>query len=1187
MSFESEEHVQTEGQSERPAAEAKPASGQDHSGVDQAPGFCRACGNDLGGRILFCAACHKSAKPRVGMEKGGPYSPALYEATTPLRRAQKMEMKRMKDLQVRNAIQHLRDTLQVVRASLEEDEQSRQSAADDWKGRESRAAEETDAARKALRAAGKRLPAAENALRDAKKSLIQSEDGRATAISNLDATKSEVSAAQNSLNETERTVQATEQQVSSAQSELHSASRAIPPAQSEVDSAESEESSANRALNDAKAKLYLAQRKLDAVNSRLRSAKSRRNSARSALNRAKRELSSAQNRSDGEGERHARREMSSAESEIISAKSDMRHPQREVSAAQKYVKSAQHNADRTHKALSKARGVLRRAQERVSAAQNALSVAQNALAAAHKDLEAAQAELANARNEERAARDEKKVAERDLARIQRELEAAQRGMPSAEVLRSAQRDLEEAEAEFEAASKRAKMAMEGVAAAERKEQTAQQLRDAEERHLDAEKARWAAEQDAVISLEQAVEDGEQCAAEPLRAARDRRAAEESLRAARVRRADEVLKEAKNIVQIAQRWLSEDQDALRAAERRLKAPRRWLADAHEEQWTDQGEHWTKMQQKAFADEQKAAEALRDLSDGWAADRTRLAADAERDAEQWATFVEKRDAEEERDVERRRRDADNVRYADGRFGTILESLEMMPEPGRTEANINLYRSGAGAAKSYHMISEAGIRWPGSLEHLKSMTPDRHRSLAAIAAGGGDDAAYQRIRDRLSGEGMPNTVFREIFENSQGGGYAIRPWEGEGGIEESLKGLDDIHYDQAQDVEFAREYPEAAQLISTGQMSDEALDALDRTVEKIHGSLDEVSRDGEIGVTPTMDRRTLFEEGMLVLTDQSLVLYDESGLEGECTPLDSVRKCKIGLWGRLKQSPSLDVQYGDNQKMSFHLPKEFSAAHSASDEYSIWNYMVNRRLKTSGKDNAALHIHTEPPGAVVLVDGVPYGTTPLTLVKPLKDESILSKKYKVQVHLEEYEPQTKDISVDVKEKLDRLDIQLRPRKRADPVVDKRLKGYRQQLPEPEHETDYREHVLEGEHGTLVLSRDSIIMRSTNKRTLLRIPYGALVKVEKKTRIGRGVQGLTISYRQDGDFDDSVYFVMDRSKDDRDAAYQEVERRLNAKKQEWSGRGPGSASGLTRLPRSGYTALSLADVVLLPADGSPDGER
>lgn len=1165
-------------------AETEPAGDRNRPG--QKPDLCKACGNDLEGRILFCAACHKPAKPQVGMERGGPYSPALYEATAPLRRAQKMEVVRMKELQVRDATWRLRDTLNVVQASLEEDERSRQSAADDWKGREDRAAEEAEAARRTLRAAGKRLPAAENSLRDAKKGLSQSEDGLATAKSDLDGCQNRMSAAQSTLREAESAMEAAERRTSSAQSELDSADAAVRPARREADSAESEESSADRALNDAKAELTSAESSLRAAESRLRSAESMRDSARSALNSAERELSSARARSDGEGERHAQRrmedarsEMRSAENEVSSAQSDTRRPQGEVGAAKKSVKSARRDADRAREASSKAMENLRSAQERAGAAQNTLSAAQSALTAAQNRVAAARAELADAKNEERTARDEKKMAERDLATAQREMSAAQRDMPSAEVLRSAQRDLEEVEAEFEAASKRAEMAKEWAATAQRKEQATRQLRDAEERYRDAEKARWDAEQDAILSLEQAVEDGELRAAEPLRAAKDLREAEENLRAARVRRADGALQEAEDTVRLARKWLTEDRDALMAAKRRLKAPRRWLSDARKEPWTDQGERWTEAQQKAFADEQGAAVALRDLADGWAADRAQRAADAERDTKRWTAFAEKRDEEEGREDGRRRRDADNVRDIDRRFGIILESLERIPEPGRTEANIDLYRSGAESAKSYHTISEAGIRLPASLEYLRSMTPDRHRSLAAMATSGGDDA-YQRIRDRLSGEGAPDAVFREIFGDPQGGRYTIRPWEGKGGIGEILKSLGGIRYDQKLDIEFAREHPEAAQLISAGQMSNGALDALDRAIEGIRGSLDEISRDGKVEVTPTMDRRTLFEEGMLVLTDQGLVLYDESGQEGrERIPLDSNGSCDTGWLGFLKRS-SLNVKYGDNQR-SFHLPKGFSAAHSAQDEYAIWDYMVNRRLKTSGEDNAALHIHTEPPGAVVLVDEVPYGITPLTLVKPLRDESILSKKYKVQVRLEGHEPQTKDASIDVKKKLDRLYIQLEPRKGADPIADKGMKGYRQQLPEPQCELFVREHVLEGEHGTLVLSRDSVIVRSTDKRTLLRVPYGALGKVEKTKKFGIIMQGLTISYRQDGGFEDSVYFAMDQSKGDRDAAYQEIERRLDAKKQEWSGRGPGSASGLTRLPRSGYTAPSLADAALLPGDG------
>ena len=1175
----------------RTATEAEPASGRDRPGADPAPGFCRECGNGLGGRILFCAACHKPTKPRVGMEGGGPYSPALYEATAPLRRAQKAEVERMRELQVHDATWRLRDTLKAVKADLDADGRSRQSAVDGWNVRESRTAEEADAARKALRAAEKRLPAAESTLRASKKTLIQSEDNLAAAIRNLDAAKNRVSSAQSGLYEAERAVEAAQRRVDSAESELRSANEAVPPAQREVDSAESQAYSAESTLNSARAELSSAQSKLSAVEGRLRSAESRRDSAMSALSSAESDLYSAQNRSDGEGERYARSrvdaaqsELNYAESEVSSAQSDMYYPQSEVNSAQMSVDSAQGDADLARRELSEARDILREAQQRVSAAHNELSAAQNNLSAAHNRVAAAQAELADARNRERAALDKKKEAERDLATAQKELAAAQRAMPSAEVLLSAKRDWEGAETESQAASKRAEMARNRLAAARRKEKAAQMLRDAEGSHQDAEKARQTAGQDNILSLEQAVKDGGQWAAKPLRAAKDLMAAEEGLRAARVRRADGVLEEAKDAVRLAQRWLTEDQDALKAAERRQKVAQRWLHDAREEQWTEQGERWARAQQKAFADEQRAAGALRDLADGWAEDRVRWASDAERDAERWAAFAEARAAEEDRDADRRRREEDNLRYADTRFGAILESLERIPEPGRTKDNIGLYRRGVEAAKSYRLASGAGIRWPASLDHLRSMTPDRHRSLAAMAAGGDGDAAYVRIRDRLGGEGIPNAVFRELFEDPHGGGYAVRPWDGEGGIEDILKGLGGVHYDHDRDIEFAREHPEAAQVISTGQMSDEALDALDKALERICGSLDEISRDGEVGVTPTMDRRMLFEEGMLVLTDSHLMLYDERGLEErESIPLDAVRKCDTGLLGWLKRSSSLNIQYGDDQKRSFRLPKGFSAAHSASEEYSIWNYMVNRRLKTSKREGAALHIHTEPPGAVVLVDGTPYGTTPTTLVKPLRAESILSKKYKVQVHLEGYEPRTESASTKVKDKLDKLDIRLKPRKMADPVADKGLEAYRRQMPGlPEHEQFVREHALDGEHGTLVLSRDSVIILSANKRTLLRIPYGALGKVEKKTKIVGGVQGLAISYRQEGGLEDDAHFAMDRSKKgDRDAAYREVERRLNAKKQEWSDRGPGFASGLTRLPRSGYTTVRLADAVLPPGDG------
>ena len=1111
--------------------------GQDFNGPK--PDFCRMCGKHIENRILFCSSCHKPAGRQSGTEKGGPYSPALYEATAPLRRRHQIEVDQIKEKQMRDATRRLQGALKVARADMESDMHARELAANHWTGEESGATEKIDAAKKRLLDARNRIPFAEKALRDAKKTLLKSECG-------LDAAANSLESAQKRTISARDAVAAAKTNVANSKSEVDMAGAAVPLAQNAVDAAKN-------ALN-------VANTNLDSARSNLAKYQSRPHSPKSGPGSAGDGSSHAGGACDSGEAADAATDDASNKGEAPPAQNDSGRLDCGAGDAQHVADLAQNYAGSAKKSLSDAKMLLRAARKRLGAAQNDLL-------AARSRLSSAQSNLAEARRDQNDSREAKKAAKRVLADAQNNFAAAQRNMPSAELLPSAQRDLAMAEAEAEAARRRVVLAEGRMAAAAQKAKAAKILQDAEERrHQDGE-TRWAAERDHMDYLEQAMKDGERWASKPFGAAKILRTAEESLRAARTGRAGGIAKEAGDAIGLARRWMDKERDDMLAAEARLSDARRWVSDASGERRDDDGgKRWAGTQLLAFAREQKAIEYLRCMEGGWADQRERWAQSIRQDAARWEAFAEERDAEENQDAERRRQDADHIHRIDRQFNDIFESLERVPESGRTNTNMDIYREGIKAAKSYHVITKAGIRWPANLERLRSMTLDYHRRISgAVRDAGGMD----QIREWLGGEHMPNAFFQELFGYGPDYIDAIRPWDGQDGIEGCLKRLRGIEYEQERDVRFAQEHPEVAQAISGGQMSEGTFDALGETLENMHNSMDDISQDAKAGVTPTMDRRTRFEEGTLVLYEGHLVLYDENGLkERERIPLDSVKSCETNSWGWITGRHLLSVEYGNGQKSSFHLPKEFDSTHSA-DEYAVWKYAVSRRLKMAKKYNASLGIHTDPPGAVVLVHGVPYGTSPLTLEQPLHAKSILAKKYKVEVRLEGHESASKHVPVNTGGGLKKISVCLKRQKAADPAADEYTAGYRRQLPQPPGREPYvREYALEWKSGTLVCSRDSAIILSADRRILLRIPYGALLKVKRKNEWFGGVQGLTVSYRREGGLEDGVYLAKGSTeRGDVDAAYKEAETILNEKKREWSGIGSGFAPGPTRLPRSGYT--------------------
>jgi len=86
----------------------------------------------------------------------------------------------------------------------------------------------------------------------------------------------------------------------------------------------------------------------------------------------------------------------------------------------------------------------------------------------------------------------------------------------------------------------------------------------------------------------------------------------------------------------------------------------------------------------------------------------------------------------------------------------------------------------------------------------------------------------------------------------------------------------------------------------------------------------------------------------------------------------------------------ELADIEKEVIKLPKNFSANHSAKDEYKIWEYIVKRRILGPSK----IKISSIPYGAIITINEEVVGTTPLVTELPINDEAILKGRYTIQL-------------------------------------------------------------------------------------------------------------------------------------------------------------------------------------------------
>jgi hypothetical protein len=351
-------------------------------------------------------------------------------------------------------------------------------------------------------------------------------------------------------------------------------------------------------------------------------------------------------------------------------------------------------------------------------------------------------------------------------------------------------------------------------------------------------------------------------------------------------------------------------------------------------------------------------------------------------------------------------------------------------------------------------------------------------------------------------------------------------------------------------------------------------------------------------TIDRKTLFADGMLVLTHENVVLYspDERD-EIKRIPIGVIASCSRGMTKRslilklmvnieenfaryvagrqdmldetaaeiqkqrelLRRTRSLDKKQSLNSKISdleaksktlsgelaglrtdpteiqrvqrqvadtvkeaFRLPKDYTSARTASEEYAIWEYAIRRRMAGLSR----IRVYTSPPDAVVLVDGKVSGSSPVTFEKPLTDAAALTGRHEVQVLLEGHESKTFRVSAAPDRRSESRDVRLDQRGTPDPAFDRTVYEYRKVLPDRTIDLEQYDLELEtaGTEGVLALAQDQVLVLSEDrKRWLLEVSYADITEAKLEKRFIGGIRGITISYRE-GDLSGLKYaFEMD----------------------------------------------------------------
>lgn len=220
----------------------------------------------------------------------------------------------------------------------------------------------------------------------------------------------------------------------------------------------------------------------------------------------------------------------------------------------------------------------------------------------------------------------------------------------------------------------------------------------------------------------------------------------------------------------------------------------------------------------------------------------------------------------------------------------------------------------------------------------------------------------------------------------------------------------------------------------------------------------------------------------------------LESDPTKIERVRK-----------------KVADVQKEFFRLPKSFDAVSdkTAKEEYRIWAYVVNRRIKGVPK----MKIETLPYDAVVTINDRVLGTTPLTVDKPIIDDAILEGEYRVRVLKEGRRHAELKITADLGKGPYVKKIELPPRDKTDYRFDNQVGRLRGDAPDRSIDLSLYEidREVEGTNEVLLLASDGILCMSRNKeQCLFEIPYGSINSVKYDKGLFRGTKAVNVNYNE-----------------------------------------------------------------------------
>ena len=210
-------------------------------------------------------------------------------------------------------------------------------------------------------------------------------------------------------------------------------------------------------------------------------------------------------------------------------------------------------------------------------------------------------------------------------------------------------------------------------------------------------------------------------------------------------------------------------------------------------------------------------------------------------------------------------------------------------------------------------------------------------------------------------------------------------------------------------------------------------------------------------------------------------------------------------------IQKRVADVQKEFFRLPKSFGAAsgRTAKEEYRIWDYAVTRRMRGVPK----MKIEALPYDAVVTINDRVFGTTPLTVDKPIIDGAILEGEYRVKVLKEGYRHAEFKIDADLGKGPYVKKIELPPRDKADYRFDNRVERLRVDVPDRSIDLSFYEieREVEGVNEILLLTSDGILCMSKDKeQCLFEIPYGSINNVKYDKGFLRGTKAIDINYNE-----------------------------------------------------------------------------